>query len=157
MNRMLTFAKYLLVIVIFYFVTDYISFYLINTTYEDIDLVSEMHEPKVQISEAKATTINGYIKGSIENNTNETINGKYLKINLLADNDVNLGEKFVEIKELEKNSVQEFEMDFNLQNVDKYKLSITNSIEGATEEALISDQHFGFFTATTILILLYIL
>ena len=157
MNRMLTFAKYLLVIVIFYFVTDYISFYLINTTYEDIDLVSEMHVPKVQISEAKATTINGYIKGSIENNTNETINGKYLKINLLADNDVNLGEKFVEIKELEKNSVQEFEMDFNVQNVDKYKLSITNSIEGATEEALISDQHFGFFTATTILILLYIL
>ena len=158
MNRMLTFTKYLLAVVVFYFFVDYMCFVGINTTYKEIkNYTIEIAEPKVQINEAKVTTINGYIKGNIENNTNDTINEKYLKINLLADNGVNLGEKFVEINKLEKNEKMDFDMRFNIQNVKNFRISIVDSVEGASEEALISDSHYGFFTLTTLLITLYIL
>lgn len=158
MSRMLTFAKYLVIFIAFYFFVDFICFVGTSTMYKNLDKYSiECTQPEVTIEEAKATSVNGYIKGKIKNNTNEIINKKYLKINLIADNGINLGEKFIEISQLKQNETVDFTSEFNMQYVKEFKISLVDFVEGAKDEALISDKHYGFFTLTSLLIMLYII
>ena len=44
-----------------------------------------------------------------------------------------------------------------MQYVKEFKISLVDFVEGAKDEALISDKHYGFFTLTSLLIMLYII
>ena len=80
MSRMKTFLIYLLLIVGFYIFSDFASFAYIKTSYQDLNKFTiEAPNPKVRISESKATYINGYIKGTLLNNEEQMIENKYVK------------------------------------------------------------------------------
>ena len=60
---------------------DFASFAYIKTTYNDLtDFTIDVENPKIKIQEAKVTYINGYIKGTILNNTNEEIRKSIFEI-----------------------------------------------------------------------------
>ena len=80
MKRLKTFFKYFLAIVIVYIVVDIASLYILKSTYNTKEYSVDNSIFDINVTEAKATFANGYIKGSVKNNTNAQIDNKYLKI-----------------------------------------------------------------------------
>lgn len=157
MARIKTFLIYLLLIVALYFFVDFASFAYIKTTYEDLhDFTIEVSNPKVKITESKATYINGYIKGSLLNNAEETIEKKYVKFEFFSEHDVSLGKKYVKVEQLMANEEKDFEVQFNLENVDHYKITIADENESISDEELQLDPQTKGLLLITTLILLYI-
>ena len=58
----------------------------------------EVENPNITIEQAKATYVNGYVNGKIKNNTEETINEKYIKFEFSTLRDVNIGNKYLKIE-----------------------------------------------------------
>ena len=157
MARMKKFLIYLLVVVAVYFFVDFTSFAYIKTTYEDLTEFSiNMENPKTKITEAKATYINGYIKGNLLNNEEYTIEKKYVKFEFFSPNNVFLGKKYVKLENFKPNQEKEFEVRFNLENVKSYKISLADEKENVTEEELTLDTETKGLLLITTLIFLYI-
>ena len=157
MSRMKTFLIYLLVVVAVYFFVDFASFAYIKTSYEDLQNFSiNMENPKIKITDSKATYINGYIKGYLLNNEEYTIDKKYVKFEFFSPNNVFLGKKYVKLENFKPNQEKEFEVRFNLENVKSYKISLADEKENVTEEELTLDTETKGLLLITTLIFLYI-
>lgn len=157
MARMKKFLIYLLVVVAVYFFVDFTSFAYIKTTYEDLTEFSiELDNPKIKITESKATYINGYIKGILLNNEEYTIDKKYVKFEFYSNNNVFLGKKYVKLDNFAPNQEKEFEVRFNLENVNHYKISLVDEAENVSEEELALDPETKGLLLIATLIFLYI-
>ena len=157
MARMKKFLIYLLVVVAVYFFVDFTSFAYIKTTYEDLTEFSiELDNPKIKITESKATYINGYIKGILLNNEKYTIDKKYVKFEFYSNNNVFLGKKYVKLDNFAPNQEKEFEVRFNLENVNHYKISLVDEAENVSEEELALDPETKGLLLIATLIFLYI-
>lgn len=140
MSRMKKFFKYFLAIVIVYIIVDIGSFYTLKSTYLTKDYSVEESVLDIQVTEAKATYLNGYAIGTVKNNTDATISNKYLKIDSYSDRDVLLGTKYVELKDLAPGEETTFNSSFNFERIGNMKLSIVDSSELPTAGNL----DFGF-------------
>ena len=140
MKRMKTFFKYFLAIVIVYFVVNFASFYVLKSTYKTKDYEVESSILDIEITEAKATLVNGYIKGVAKNTTDVNVDGKYLKIDSYSKRDVLLGTQYIEIKSLSPNEEISFESSFNYEQIDHIKTSVIDK-EDLPPSA---DLDFGF-------------
>lgn len=157
MARMKKFLIYLLIVVAVYFFVDFASFAYIKTTYEDLTKITiDMENPKMRITESKATYINGYVKGTLLNNEDYTIEKKYVKFEFFSDHDVSLGKKYVKIENLAANQEKEFEVRFNLENVNHYKITLADENESISDEDLELDQETKGLLLIATLIFLYI-
>lgn len=85
--------------------------------------------PVIKIDEAKKTNVNGYVKGSIYNNSDTEIKGKYIKFSFYAKNDVNIGNEYIEIGTLKPQETKTYEEKFRYQNIDKLIITISDSKE----------------------------
>lgn len=158
MERMKTFLIYLILFVALYFFVDFASFAYIKTTYEDLTkFVIDVSNPKIKIQEAKSTYINGYIKGTLLNNTEEEIQKQYLKFEFFSKRDVLLGRKFIKVEDLDPNATRDFEIRFNFEDVDSYKITLADEseISNISDEELLSDPKTKGFLLLTTLVFLY--
>ncbi len=127
MKRMKTFLKYLIIFVIIYIVFDFFTYrYLVNAyknirTYEIIE-----NSPSVEIKEAKATAVNGYIVAYVKNNTGANIDKTNVKIDLYNSRGNNVGTKYVKIENFNADELREFKANFKSTNVSHFKISFTN-------------------------------
>lgn len=137
MDRIKTFAKYAIWLILFWLLSDILIYYGINSTYKDIQAKSEILN-QIKVDNAEATKVNGRIKGTITNNEENNISGKYLKVNVYADSGNLLGTSFLEIGELENNQTKNFETYFKIQDVKSYDIGI---VDEKVEEEMI-----GVFT-----------
>ena len=156
MARMKKFLLYALIIAAFWIFSDILIYLSINTTYANVDAKVYTNSPEIIIGESKATYVNGVIKGSIKNNTSEIINNKYLKIDLYSARDVKLGTKYVEIKNLEVDKYQEFEMWYKFTDVDYANVTVVDNIENATEEEFLSQETATYLVFGTVLMLYFL-
>ena len=90
--------------------------YSINTTY-----------PEVTIKEAKHTNYNGYVKGTIKNNTDNDMPKLYIKIVFMNKNGLEKCTESYYIEDLKANTTQDFKITYDAQNVSKFDLSIADS------------------------------
>ena len=156
MSRMKTFLIYLLLIVGFYIFSDFASFAYIKTTYQDLNKFTiEAPNPKVKIYESKATYINGYIKGTLLNNDEQMIENKYVKFEFFSERDIYLGKKYIKVDKLAPNEEKEFEVKFNIENVNHYKITIVDKNENVSDDDLQLDQETKGLMLITTLIFLY--
>ena len=126
---MKTFFKYFLAIVIVYFLVNISSFYILKSTYKTKEYSVENSLLDINVTEVKATVVNGYVKGTVKNNTNAQVKNKYLKLDSYSKRDVLLGTKYIKIKDLNSNEEVEYESSFNYQQVDHVKISIIDGTE----------------------------
>ena len=119
MDRMKTFFGYLLVVVICYFGSNVLAYVGINNIYEDIENYQYINTPSivVNVDEAKATSINGYIEGTIKNDSNTSIKELYLKIDFYSDRKVNMGTKYIKVENLKAKEKTNFDINFKYSNV----------------------------------------
>lgn len=85
--------------------------------------------PTVTVQEAKQTNANGYIKGTIENSSEEEIKGKYVQFVFYTKNDVEIGKEYVEIGTLAPQESKTYEAKFKYPNVESFVINITDSKE----------------------------
>ena len=90
--------------------------YSINTTY-----------PEVKIEDAKHTNYNGYVKGTIKNNTDNDMPNLYIRIEFKNKDGVEKCTESYYIENLKANSSQDFKVIYDAQNVTKFDLSIADS------------------------------
>lgn len=142
MERLKTFAKYALIIIGFYILSNILIDACIKSTYAPMTGYDKIQQDgiKIEIDDAKATFINGYVEGKIVNETEETLQGEYIKIDFFSERDICLGSKYVKIDNLAKNENQEFRIGFKFRDVEYYEFSKTNQIEHVEEHQFISDE-----------------
>ena len=84
--------------------------------------------------EHQATSINGYIKGKILNNTNQEIKDKYLKIECFSKNNVLMGKKYISIGNIAANSTAEYDIKYNFNKVERAEIDIVDEVPNDVPE-----------------------
>ena len=154
MARMKTFFIYFILVVAFFLFSQVMIYIAINTTYEYKDIEFKSYIP-MQL-EAQATSINGFVKGKIINETENQIENKYIKIECYSKHNVLMGTKYIKIDKLETKEEKEFEVRFNFNKVDKVVIDVIDDKEETIkEEEKNSDPERGLATMITALILVH--
>lgn len=130
MNRMKTFGKYFLWVVIFYIFSEILIHVGLNTRYSAISGDINTTSPKIEVSQAESTRTNGIIEGKITNNTgNDISKNKYVKFSLYSERDTFLSTQYIRIDDLKKDETKEFKLTFKVEQVKKYKIEIVDEKE----------------------------
>lgn len=127
MDKLRKYAIYLLWIIGFFILSEFLINVGLNSTYKDMKRRDET--PQVLVYQAEATAINGRIRGVVNNAQPEDLNGKYIKFEFFSKRNVSLGKKYIEIDKINENGMQPFELFFKLQNVSEYTVSIVDEKE----------------------------
>ena len=99
----------------------------IRAMYHDIERYDIIEtNPTVAVSEAKATNVNGYIKGEIKNDDVGVVPKKYLGFVLLDENNEVKGTEYLEIPQLAQGETKTFELQFKRDNVERYVIFVIN-------------------------------
>lgn len=111
-------------ILLFVFVTIG-SIMAIKTMYHDIKIYEIQDTiPTITVSEAKATNVNGYIKGEVKNETDTEINNKKICFLLFNENNESVGEEYLDIGNIQAGESKTYELKFKRNNVDKFIITV---------------------------------
>ena len=138
MSTLKTFAKYAIWLILFWVLSDILIYYGINSTYKAISNKGE--DPKqVTINSAEATKVNGRIIGKVSNDEENDLSGKFLKIDLYAENGNLLATEYEEIGNLRANEVKSFETYFKMQDVKSYGITVVEQKEENTDGVFMTE------------------
>lgn len=102
----------------------------VKSMYQDIKVYEiRSSNPVITVNEAKATNVNGYIKGEIRNESEETIDNKYLCFVLCDENNEVVGREYMEIGNLVSGESKTYELKFRRDNIDTFYIIVTESQE----------------------------
>ena len=131
MARMKTFLIYFLILVAFYFLSNFIIGFTLYSTYKSLDANAgtiQTENYDIKIGEAKATTANGSISGQITKKDDGSDSNKYLKIDFFSKNNQFLGSEYAKIDDLLPGQTKNFTIPFKYSNVGRYVVSTVNEI-----------------------------
>ena len=101
------------------------SILAIKTMYHDITVHEiESTIPTIMVEEAKATNVNGYVKGNLKNESEEDVKGKYLTFRLYDENMELIGTEYIEIDTIKVGETKSYEMKFKRDKVDSVFITI---------------------------------
>lgn len=130
MDRTKTLFKYILWVILVYLISNILIWGLLRVSYKEIkDYNIDVPIAKVTVQETRSTSRNGYIKGKINNITDQSITNKYIKIDLYSKRDVLLGTKYIKIENMQAYEIYEFEVNFKIANVEKFNMTVTDYME----------------------------
>ena len=119
---------YVLMFIGFFLLVTLLTNFLMRDNYKNTKYEIKAEAPVVAVTECKSAYGNGYIKGSVTNNTEEIIPLKYLQINLYNKDDVYLGSEYKELKNFYPQETINFDINYNYLNIDKAELGFVNEI-----------------------------
>ena len=139
MDRVKTFAKYAIWLVLFWILSDILIYYGINSTYKAITPKWEQTN-QISVNNAEATSVNGRINGIVTNSEDNNLSGKYLKVDLYSERGNLLGTNYLEIGNLDANKTKDFETYFKIQDVKSYNISVVDEkAEKVQEESFMTE------------------
>lgn len=124
MSRLKTLFKYVLWIVMFAILSEFLINVGLNSTYKQLERKDNIEQ--VQIYQSEATIVNGRIRGLITNSSSNNLSGKYLEFDFYSKNDVLLGKKYIQVNDLQDKQTQSIELLFKLKNVVYYNISVVD-------------------------------
>jgi hypothetical protein len=129
MDRLKTFAKYAIWLILFWILSDILIYVGINSTYKDMAQRGEIPSG-IEVVQMEATSVNGRIKLKAND---VALSGKYLKIDLYSSTGVNLGTQYVELGEIKEKESKVIETYFKISEVQSYEITIVNEVGANTE------------------------
>ena len=138
MSTLKTFAKYAIWLILFWVLSDILIYYGINSTYKAISNKGE-NPKQITINSAEATKVNGRIIGKVSNDEENDLSGKFLKIDLYAENGNLLATEYEEIGNLRANEVKSFETYFKMQDVKSYGIAVVDQKEENTDGVFMTE------------------
>ncbi len=137
MSRIKTFLKYAIWLIAFYIFSNIMIYFNLETTYQNIGRKDNL--PQVAIYQAQATKINGRIKGTVYNNSENKITSKYLRVDLYSARDILLGSKYIDVSTMRENETRNIEIYFKVQDVEYYEITFTDEKEEGELPEIIKD------------------
>ncbi len=134
MKRMGTLLKYVLWIVAFWILSDFLINVGINSTYKPIDCINK--DSQIEVYQAEATLVGGRVKGVIHNTEQNDISNKFIKLQLFSSRDVELGTRYIEIGNVEPNGISPIELYYKIDNVKYYTMEIVDEKENIEDESI---------------------
>jgi len=129
-NRIRTFGIYALCVILFFIFSNIMIDIALKATYDPIDTYkTEPSGMQIDITEAKATYVNGYVGGSIKNNNSE-IQKTYIKIDLYTKRDVYMGSKYIELNNLKQAETRDFRIGFQYTDIDHANITLVKCVFG---------------------------
>lgn len=125
MERVKTFGKYALWIILFWLISDILIYFGINSTYKDIPQRGETPNG-VEVIQMQATTVNGRMKIKVNDSQ---LKGKFLKVDLYSSTGVNLATQYLEIG----STSEELETYYRISEVKSYKITVVDEMGKSTE------------------------
>ena len=125
MDRLKTFLKYVIWLILFFIFSEFLINVGLNSSYKKMERRDNISQ--VQITEAQSTLVNGKVKGIITNSQEDYLTGKYIRIDYYSKRDVLVGTKYISIETTENNRTQNFNTYFELQDVTSYEVSIVDN------------------------------
>ena len=128
MDRLKTFRKYIIWIIIFYIFTVAIRYIGFNSTYKNIELKNDISE-QIKIDIAQATKVNGRIFGEVTSTEENDLNGQYIKIEIYNLREELIGVKYLKIEGTNQNEPKKFVTYFTAENIGYYSIEIMKDNE----------------------------
>lgn len=144
--RMKVFFCYLLIFVFFFIFSDIMIYNYTKAMYQPmISYEVNINSPEVIVTTAEASNVNGNVKGTIKNTTEEMIENQYLKFDFYTPRDINVGTKYIKIHNLYPEEQKNYELGFRYEHVSYMKVSMVDeeAVEKATSEELRIDPTYG--------------
>ena len=151
MDRLKTFAKYIIWIALFWIFSDILIYAGLNSTYKDISSKNSVPDG-IQIIQMQATKVNGRIKLRVNQ---ADLSGKYLKVELYSDSGKTLGVEYLEIGTIAEGNTKTLEKYFKITDVKSYNIAVVDEPGESTEGFV--DTAMSTITVALILIKLLIL
>ena len=127
MDRMKTFAKYAIFLILFWILSDILIYVGINSTYKNIEQKGNI-PAGIEIVQMQATSVNGRTKVKIND---AELSGKFLKIDLYSKSGINLGTQYLEIGNITES--KDVETYFKISGVKSYEISVVEEMGQSTE------------------------
>lgn len=122
------------IMMIVYIGIDFSNFYIIASTYKDIESqITNSENINIIVNEAKATYVNGYTKITITNNSEEEINNKYILLDGYSKNNNCLVNKYVKINSLAPKQIKEIQISFKAVEIKKVNIYESEKIQDKYE------------------------
>lgn len=142
------------IMMIVYIGIDFSNFYIIASTYKDIESqIQNSEEINIISNETKATYVNGYTKITITNNSGEEINNKYILLDGYSKNDNCLVNKYVKIDNFKSGETRDIQIPFKAVEIKKVNIYESEKIQDKYEPS--SDIIDGPTILATAIIFLY--
>lgn len=135
MKRLKTFALYLFWLILFFVVSRVIIFIGLHSRYNNINIKGDSIDG-ISITVAKATSVNGQIKGEFSKEFNEN---EYIKLNFYTDIDTLEGSYYLNPSAFE---TKDFELFFKLNYIDYYTIELTDEIPEVVDSNSFSTTEF---------------
>ena len=136
MERMKTFGRWALFLILFWILSDILIYVGINSTYKNIGQRGEIPNG-IEVVQMQATKVNGRVKIKLNDTS---LSKKFVKIDLYSEHGINLGTQYLEIGNIKENESKEIETYFKISEVKSYELTIVDekgvSTEGFMDTAL---------------------
>ena len=113
MNTVKTFVKYIIWIILFWILSDFLINVGLKTTYNEMQKIGQIPSG-IQVKEIKSTAVNGKIN-LIVNST--SLSGKFIKVDLYSSKDNLLGTQYLDIGEIKENQTKEIDTYFKISDV----------------------------------------
>lgn len=151
MDRLKTFAKYIIWIALFWIFSDILIYAGLNSTYKNISSKNSVPDG-IQIIQMQATKVNGRIKLRVNQ---ADLSGKYLKVELYSDSGKTLGVEYLEIGTIAEGNTKTLEKYFKITDVKSYNIAVVDEPGESTGGFM--DTAMSTITVALILIKLLIL
>ena len=150
MKRLKTFALYLFWLILFFAVSRVIIFIGLHSRYSNIPIKGDSIDG-ISITVAKATSVNGQIKGEFSKEFNEN---EYIKLNFYTDIDTLEGSYYLNPSAFE---TKDFEFFFKLNYIDYYTIELTDEIPEVVDSNSFSTTEFeGGLLLAALLMLMFV-
>ena len=142
MDRLKTFRKYIIWLILFYLFTMLCTYVGLNAMYTNIENGSTLPE-EVKVDIAQATSVNGRIYGEIKAEKENNLNGKYLKINIYNRLNKLTGTKYLKIEDVKLNEPKKFMVNFTAENIKSFDIAILDDTPEVSRDKERAIQLFG--------------
>lgn len=127
MKKLTKYAVWLILGFIFVSIMCYLFIRQMFYPFNEEDYSINTTNPEVTIKEAQHTNYNGYVEGTIKNNTDNDMPNLYIRIEFKNKNNAEKCTESYYIENLKANSSQDFKITYDAENVTKFDLSIADS------------------------------
>lgn len=160
MNRMKTFLKYLILFIAFYILTDVLISIALSNNYEAISCTkNETAGYVTTVNNAKATSVSGYVEGTIKLIEEAQNPDKYMQVDFYSKYGHCIGRKYVDLSSINPGQEKDFKVNFDYDNIATYQITTTSNVENLSDVQLdmVSKGYFTIGVVGALIVLYYVL
>ena len=152
MDRMKTFRTYLILFILFYIYVSVMSYFFVKSTYYNMDYKINVESPKVIVTDARASRVNGHIEGKIQNNTDSTFEKGYIRFELISKAGNSITNKYIEIAKMNPKEEKEFSINFHAENIVNCNISYVEDSKEFKIDSKFKANAIEFLSAAAIIL-----